>query len=137
MKIVVVDTNILFSSLRTRNSSLRRILMTKSDCLFVTPNFFIVEIFKHKERIVEKSEAQAEEILEFLEQILSKIRFEHENTISTATFIKAYWLVKEVDPKDMHFVALSLELNAQLWTRDQKLKRELIRKGFTNFFDEK
>lgn len=83
MKIVVVDTNIVFSSLRTRNSSQRRILMTKSDCLFVTPNFLIVEIFKHKERIVEKSEAQAEEILDYLEQILVKIRFEHDNTIST------------------------------------------------------
>ena len=32
------------------------------------------------------------------------------------------------------FVALALELDAELWTKDKKLKTELLRKGFDNFF---
>ncbi|TAF95277.1 MAG: hypothetical protein EAZ46_08150 [Runella sp.] len=36
----------------------------------------------------------------------------------------------------MPFVALSLEFNAPLWTRDDKLKAHLRSRGFYNFFDE-
>ena len=73
----------------------------------------------------------------FLEQVLSQIRFEHDKAISTLNFMKAYRLVKEIDEKDMHFVALALEYDAELWTRDAKLKAELKRKGFDNFFKER
>ena len=137
MKTVVVDTNILFAAMRTHNSAIRRILMNRSDCMFITCNFLIVEIFKHKERILQKSPVSESEVLVFLEQVLSQIRFEHDKAISTLNFMRAYRLVKEVDEKDMHFVALALEYDAELWTRDAKLKAELKRKGFDNFFKEK
>lgn len=137
MKIVVVDTNILFSAMRTRNSSIRRTLITRDDCLFITSNFLVVEIFKHKERILKKSQTTEAEVIVFLEQILSQVRFEHDKVISTLNFMRAYRLVKDVDEKDMHFVALTLEYDAELWTRDALLKAELKRKGFNKFFKEK
>jgi predicted nucleic acid-binding protein len=137
MKIVVVDTNILFSAMRNRSSSIRRTLITRTDCLFITSNFLVVEIFKHKERILKKSQTTEAEVLIFLEQILSQVRFEHDKVISTLNFMRAYRLVKDVDEKDMHFVALTLEYDAELWTRDALLKAELKKKGFNKFFKEK
>ncbi len=56
--------------------------------------------------------------------------------ISTANFVAAYRLCKDIDPKDFLFVALTLEIDGELWTRDEELKRGLERKGFLLFFEE-
>jgi predicted nucleic acid-binding protein len=65
-----------------------------------------------------------------------RIYFINESTISVENFVNAFHLCKDIDLKDITFVALSLEFNAPLWTRDTILKEHLISKGFTNFFDE-
>jgi predicted nucleic acid-binding protein len=135
MKKVVVDTNILFSSLRAKNSKLRQVLDSE-DCRFFTPNFLMVEIFKHKERILQKSKVTEDEVYEILYKTLHKINFVNEETISLGNFIEAYKLCGNIDEKDTPFVALTLELEAELWTKDDVLKRGLIKKGFSSFFDE-
>jgi len=45
-------------------------------------------------------------------------------------------LYKDVDEKDTPFVALSLELGFELWTRDQELIIGLKAKGFDQFYNE-
>ncbi|NJO02300.1 MAG: hypothetical protein HC880_11970 [Bacteroidia bacterium] len=40
-----------------------------------------------------------------------------------------------MDIKDTLFVALCLELEAQLWTGDKKLKNHLLQKDFTQIFE--
>jgi predicted nucleic acid-binding protein len=132
---IVVDTNILFSSLRAKNSKLRQIL-EREDCRFYTPNFLMVEIFKHKERILQKSKATEDEVYEILYQNLHKITFVNEETISLGNFIEAYRLCVNIDENDTPFVALTLEIEGELWTKDETLKRGLIKKGFDYFFDE-
>ena len=59
MKPIVVDTNIIFSALRAKDSYTRSKLLTKSYKLY-TPNFLMVEIFRHKERILQKAKANEE-----------------------------------------------------------------------------
>ena len=135
MRKIVVDTNILFSSLRAKNSRLRQVL-ERVDCRFYTPNFLMVEIFKHKERILRKSKATEDEVYEILYQTLHKITFVNEETISLGNFIEAYKLCSNVDENDTPFVALTIELEGELWTRDDTLKRGLIKKGFNSFFNE-
>ena len=135
MKKVVIDTNILFSSLRAKNSRLRQIL-EREDCRFYTPNFLMVEIFKHKERILQKSKATEDEVYEILYKTLHKINFVNEETISLGNFIEAYRLCGDIDENDTPFVALALEIEGELWTNDEILKRGLIKKGFDYFFSE-
>ena len=135
MKKVIVDTNILFSSLRSKNSKLRQVL-EREDCRFYTPNFLMVEIFKHKERILQKSKATEDEVYEVLYKMLHKITFINEETISLGNFIEAYKLCGNIDEKDTPFVALTLEIEGEFWTKDDVLKRGLIKKGFNKFFDE-
>ncbi|MBP7534856.1 MAG: hypothetical protein KA783_10450 [Chitinophagales bacterium] len=48
---------------------------------------------------------------------------------------KAYDLCKDIDEKDLAFVALALELNALLWTGDQKLRKGLESKNFGYFYN--
>jgi predicted nucleic acid-binding protein len=135
MKNVVVDTNILFSSLMAKNLKLRQVL-EREDIRFYAPNFLMVEIFKHKERILQKSKAAEDEVYEILYKTLHKINFINEETISLGNFIAAYKLCADIDEKDTPFVALTLELEAELWTKDDTLKRGLIKKGFNSFFSE-
>ena len=137
MNLVVIDTNILFSALRAKDSLTRKRLLTSPENIFYTPNFLITELFAHRDRILKKSNAREEEVYEFLSKVLHKIHFVNEEAISIGNYIQAYRLCQEVDESDSPFVALALELDAQLWTRDQPLMNTLIRKGFNNFFDEK
>lgn len=135
MKNLIVDSNIVFSALRGKNSRTRNKILTSEDKYF-TPNFLIGEIFKHKERIIKNSKASEKETYEFLFKIINKIIFINEENISTGNFIEAYRLCKDIDEKDTPFVALSLELGHKIWTRDDELKSGLSKKGFNNFFDE-
>ena len=96
----------------------------------------MVEIFKHKERILKKSKASEDEVYEILYKTLHKITFINEETISLGNFIEAHKLCGDIDEKDTPFVALTLELEGELWTKDDVLKRGLIKKGFSSFFVE-
>lgn len=136
MKLVVVDTNVLFAALRSTNSKLREVLLDRDDVTLYAPNFLVGEIFRHKDKILQKSQLTPEEVYEVLNQLLQGIHFVSEQAISTANLVAAYRLCKDIDPKDFLFVALTLEIDGELWTRDEELKRGLERKGFLLFFEE-
>lgn len=136
MRKIIIDTNILFSALYTKNRNLRNIL-TIEDYEFYAPSYLFVELFKHKERLMSKSNAEEEEVYEILHLFLQHIHFVSEQSIAIENFAEAFRLCKDTDENDMLFVALALELNAQLWTRDEKLKNGLKSKGFNLFFENK
>ncbi len=133
-EIVVVDTNVLFSSLIANRSRLREILLTETDAKFFCPRFVFVELFKHKERILTATRLTEEDLLDALNALLSRIRFVDESTIPLGTWFEARRLCKTIDEKDTPFVALAIHLNGQLWTEDTKLKTELRKKGFSQFY---
>ena len=130
---IVVDTNILFAALRSANRQTRRTLY-QDDIEFFAPKFIIVEIFEHKERIVSKAKISAEEVYEFLDDIIQRITFVSNEFISLANYTEAHRLCRDVDENDTPFVALALEMRAALWSKDEVLKNHLTRLGFTNFF---
>lgn len=132
--VVVVDTNIVFSALHTPNSLTRQKLLSLPN-QFVSCNFLFIEIFKHKERIFKNSRASDDEIYDYLEKVVQRIHFFNEELISTESYFEAYHLCKDVDLKDIAFVALAIELKAPLWTRDTVLKEALRAKGFDQFFE--
>lgn len=135
MKKVVVDTNIIFAGLRSVSTSLREKL-SSPHYRFYAPKFLFVEIFKHKERILKHTSADEDIVLEYLSLLLYYMHFIDESIISNAEYLTAYSLCKDVDEKDTPFVALSLTLECDLWTRDVQLKTGLRAKGFNHFFDE-
>jgi predicted nucleic acid-binding protein len=135
MRRIILDTNLLFSALRSRNTAFREKLFS-DEYTFYSSKYIIVEIFKHKERIFKNAKIEDEdEIYEYLNEILQRIHFVNEDFVSLTNYANAYKLCKDVDEFDTPFVALSLQLNAPLWTKDEKLKTGLRSKGFDNFFE--
>jgi predicted nucleic acid-binding protein len=69
---VVVDTNIVFSTMLSKNSFLRQTLL-RSDLQFYAPNYLFTELFKHKERILSLSSETEQNIYVFLTVLLEHI----------------------------------------------------------------
>ncbi|MEY4541814.1 MAG: hypothetical protein RLZZ306_3571 [Bacteroidota bacterium] len=130
---VVIDTSVIMSALMSSKGRVADVLMNpmndfeKYSCYFMQ-----VEIFKHKQRILKYSKLEESELLEVVYLTLKKLSLVNENQISSENWQIADELTKDVDSKDIAFVALSLQLDATLWTLDRKLQDHLIEKGFTN-----
>jgi predicted nucleic acid-binding protein len=131
---VVVDTNILFSSLLHQQVRHRQLLLTDTSRTFYSPRFVMVEIFKHKERIVAASELDEEELLECLNALLSHVTFVEEGLIPIGTWMEGRRLCADVDVKDAPFVTLALHVNGLLWTADTALQTGLRSKSHDQFF---
>lgn len=131
--IVVVDTNIIFSALLSKNASFVEILLDKS-YQFIAPHFLFTEIFKHKEKIQQFSKLNADELLELLNLLFSNIQFISVTTVAKQSVEKAIELCNETDLKDVPFITLCIEFNALLWSGDNALKQGLQNKNFNQFF---
>jgi len=133
MTIIVIDTKIIFSALVNVNSKIATFLLDSSNTL-IMPKAGFVELFRHKESICAVSKHLEDEILENLYKLIQNIEFFDENSISTSTLQDAWELVNDSDPKEMMFVASTLEVKGLLWTGDSKLRKKLKNKGFDSFF---
>lgn len=130
---VVIDTNIIFRALLSKNNKFQEIIFTDSYQLF-SPNFILIEILKHQSKLLKNSKLSSEELLELLHLLTSRIEFISENTISLQNKKKAYEFCKDIDINDTPFIALCLELNAKLWTGDKKLKNKINKEKFIDLF---
>lgn len=97
---IVVDTNILFSSLLSEHSRQRKMLLSNRHA-FYAPNYVFVELFKHKEKIIRNAKASEVEVYEYLTMLLKHIHFVHPGLISRAHRHTAYLLCQDVDPEDI------------------------------------
>jgi len=131
---IIVDTNILFSVLLGKSRSFRDILFAEGSVEFYSCKLAVIELFKHKEKLIRLSELCEEDILQLLYNILKRINFYDEDSISDESLRSGFDLCKHVDVKDALFVSLTIELGGLLWTGDKKLKAELKRKAFDKFF---
>lgn len=132
-EIIVIDTNIIISSLISGNRQIRRTL-ARNDLQFVSPKFVIVELFKHAPKIQKATKLSEDEILEWLSSLINQIKFYDEDLVSIGSWIEALRLCRETDKKDTPYIALGLELKAKVWTNDKELKIGLRKKGFDNFY---
>ena len=92
--------------------------------------YLYIEIFDKKEKIIKYSKLPEKEVLELLYLVLKNIQFINENQISKSSWREAKELTKDIDVKDISFVALTIEIGAKLWTGDKKLYKGLRKKGF-------
>ena len=133
---VIVDTNIIFSALlREDNKYVNMLIKNDDNHDFYGVYFTIVELFKHKERIIKYSKLNEDEVLEVLYELLKHIHIINNDIISIAAWKQAVNLVHDVDMKDVPHVALTIELEGKLWTNDVELKNGLRAKGFDDFID--
>ena len=133
---VIVDTNIIFSALlREDNRYANALIKNDENHDFFAVYYTIVELFKHKERIIKYSNLSENDVLEVLYELLKHIQIINDEIISTAAWKQAMNLTHDVDVKDVPNVALTIELEGKLWTNDAELKDGLRKKGFDEFIE--
>lgn len=128
---IIIDTNILISTIMSSGGVTGTFLLKdlreieKFSCYYL-----YIEIFDKKEKIIKYSKLPEKEVLELLYLVLKNIQFINENQISKSSWTEAKELTKDIDVKDISFVALTIEIGAKLWTGDKKLYKGLRKKGF-------
>lgn len=133
---VIVDANIVFSGILNTNGKIGDLLINSHTLLdFIAPDFLRIEIRKHYTRLKEISNLSIDEIRDAEFLVCKDIKFISEEQVSSATWLAAYELVKDIDDKDISYVAFSKQFNRKIWSGDKKLVRGLVRKGFDSFIN--
>lgn len=125
----ILDANVIFSALISGKELFVQLFENNK---FYAPDFILVEIDKYKSIILKKSKLQIEEFQEFIQRLFQQV------TIIPALYITdknkhiAIELCQDIDIKDTAYVALSIEMNYPIITRDAKLYNGLKNKKFEN-----
>ncbi|MGK6351036.1 PIN domain-containing protein [Parapedobacter sp. DT-150] len=127
---IVVDTNIVFSTLLNPKSSIGEILMNLQDkFIFFGPELLIDELQRYAPKIAAYTKLTPHQLTQMEQLVLSSITLVSEELISERSWTTAYELAKDIDEDDTPFVALALELNTKLWTGDKVLAKGLQKNG--------
>ena len=119
---IIVDSNIVFSTLLNTKSNIGQILLTGGKYFdFFSTNLLKEEIIRHKNKILKIAKLEESTFQEIFQLIQSKIRFIDESLLTNQELEKAQNLVKHIDVNDTLFVALSQNLKAHIWTGDKVL----------------
>jgi predicted nucleic acid-binding protein len=123
----VVDANVLISVLISGKASYKLIL---SFLDLFTPDFALEEIEKYRPVIFEKTKLTPDELRNFTLHIFNEVAVVPNLVISDEALTKATELASDIDIKDVSYIALAIQLDLILLTRDKKLMQGLKRKGF-------
>lgn len=128
---IIVDTNIIFSAILNSNSRIGKILLnSKVHFQFFTCNYLKVEIQRHRNNLLKITNLKEHEIIELEELVTQKITFIDERLIPQNILAKTEIQLKDIDPNDVVFVAMTKHLEGKLWTGDMQLYKGLKAKRF-------
>ena len=128
---IVVDTNIIFSTLLNSNGSIGDLIFNSDKNFeFYSCSYMRFEIQKHWEKLKKISKLSDEQLEVSYAQVLSKIKFINEEIIPIEIWLSSEKITKDIDIDDTDFVALTRFLKAYLWTGDKILFKGLKEIGF-------
>jgi len=132
---IVVDANIAFSGILNSNGKIGDLLINSDKFFsFIAPNFLRTEIYNHHEKLVKMSNLTLEQVRESEYQIYKSITFISEEQIDEENWQFADELIRDIDPKDIVYIAYAKQLKCKLWTGDKKLINGLAKKNYHNVF---
>ncbi len=127
----VIDTNIVFSSILNPDSPIGQLILNGSKYFnFLSIDQLKNEIDKHEDKILKISGLSKADYDRIYGLIKSKIKFVNQLLIDPDNYQKADDLTKDIDPDDLLFVGLTLQLRCRLWSGDKKLINGLRKKDF-------
>lgn len=125
---IVVDTNLIFSALASKNRKILLIIFDRSTSLYTATDLFY-ELFENKDKLCKASRLNEKEILDLflkLSRRITAIAWDH---LPREVIEESVRIMEGCDEKDTPFVAVALAMKAKLWTGDKRLKRCLEAKG--------
>lgn len=127
---IVVDTNIIFSSILNPNGLIADLLInSESKYRFYSPTFMLKELENHHQKMQSISGLSNEDIAFLKRIVLSNVNLIDVDYIKDDSWKLAKTLTQDIDRFDIPFVALCIELEVPLWTGDKKLTKGLLSKG--------
>lgn len=128
---IVIDTNIVFSGILNSGGKIGRLLLTSGGHFtFYSCEFLRFELLKHKQRLLKITGLSEDELIELQNLVTQNITFINEGLLSETNIISAEELVRNIDPNDAPFIALTEHLQALLWTGDKELINGLKIKNY-------
>jgi len=132
----VVDTNILISALVTPNGTIAKLVFRDlNNYRLISPQFLFDEVISKYDKILKITGYKDNELKGMIYNISRKIYFIDDKLIAFNYQSEAYNLVKDIDKKNLLFVALSIKTGFPLWTGDIKLINGLKKNRFSNVID--
>ena len=132
MDIYIVDSNLIFSSVLNVKSGIGQFILKskENNISLYAPKYLEKEINRHFSKIVKRSKLSEEEVRQVIQKIYEKITFINDEIIPFEEYVKAMRLVRDIDPDDVTFVALTNYMDEILWTGDTKLYNGLKKLGY-------
>jgi predicted nucleic acid-binding protein len=132
---IVIDANIVFSGILNSNGKIGDLLINSYPFFtFIAPDFLRTEIYNHYAKLLKISNLTLEQLFEAEYHIYKSITFVSEEQISEESWVFAYELVSDIDPKDIIYIAFAQQFNCKLWTGDKKLINGLANKKYHNIW---
>jgi len=129
---VIVDTSIFISALISPKGIYAELLMNPIFKFEKYSSYYlVVEVFKHKEKILKYSKLTENELIEQVYNLLKNVTLINESQIPKEIWKNSFELTKDVDENDTAFIALTEFTNGKLWTLDKKLTEGLQNKGYS------
>jgi predicted nucleic acid-binding protein len=130
---VIVDANIVFSAILNTNSKIADLQVNSKETFdFLAPDYLQTELRKYHSKISMISKLTIKEIESVEYKITKPITFMSGIHIPESEWIQAEDLTKDVDDKDIPYVAFSLFYKCKIWSGDKVLRKGLENKGFKN-----
>ena len=123
----VIDANVLMSILMSGKAAYRPVL---SYYRFIVPEFALVEIDKYSQLIADKTKMNEAELVQWTHFVFSQITVLPKYSFDRECIVKANHLLEKIDLKDVSYVALAMQLDLVLLTRDEPLITGLRKQGF-------
>ncbi len=125
----VIDFNILFSSMLSGNCFYKTLFRKNN---FYTPDFIFIELQKYENQIIDNTKLEIEQLMTYTKFLFNYLKVFPNFVITIKSKQQAYNLCKDIDLKDITYLALSIELDIPLITRDEPLYKGLRKKGYKN-----
>jgi predicted nucleic acid-binding protein len=127
---IVVDTNIVFSTILNSNSTIGKILLGSGESFhFYSCDFLRKELISNRSKLIKLTKLSAQELDELELIVTSKITFINEGLIPEKIWSSTEKILTDVDINDTPFVALAKHLKARLWSGDKKLMAGLSQRN--------
>lgn len=128
---IVVDTNIVFSTILNSSSRIADLLFNSDKHFqFYSCNYLRYELNNNWEKLKRISKLTDEQLNLSYTLVLSKIAFINEESIPSNIWLDSEIITKDIDIDDTDFVALTTYLDATLWTGDLVLLNGLKKNGY-------
>lgn len=123
----VLDANVLMSILMSGKAAYRPILSFNS---FILPDFALIEIEKYHNTLKSKTVLSDTQLIEWTYFVFAHCTVLPRYVLTEEVITKSARLLENIDMKDLSYVALSMQLDVPLLTRDTPLYEGLRKRGF-------